>query len=402
MELFAGYPYWLMKTGLPCQYPKLTKNVQCQVAVLGGGISGALAAYHFVAAGLDTILIDGRTIGLGSTSATTSILQYELDVPLHRLEAMIGQSRARRAYQACGEAVDGLIALMLETGFKQFRTRESLYFSNHRKDIRMLEKECTARRAAGFDVELLDGVQVADRYGAAVKGGIASTKAAINNAYLLTHHLLQASMKRGLRVFDRTKASAISEKKGSVIIETADGMTIRAANLLNASGYEVVNFIGKKIVDLDCTYAIASETREEADRPKNKAVMWSTDDPYLYLCETNDGRLMIGGRDERFVNFKNLHRDLEKKAAGLEKDYATIFPGKPFRREFSWSGVFGKTKDSLPYIGRTRNDSNIYFALGFGGNGITFSFIADRIITDLIRGARNEDAQLFGFDRRSH
>ncbi|HEY0432654.1 MAG TPA: FAD-binding oxidoreductase [Chitinophagaceae bacterium] len=402
MELFAGYPYWLMKAGLPYQYPKLTKNMECQVLVLGGGISGALAAYEFVSAGLDTILIDGRTIGLGSTSASTSILQYELDVPLHRLEKIVGEHNARRAYQVCGQAVDGLVALMLDTGFKVFTKAESLFFSIHGKEIKMLQKECTARRASGFDVEFLNNEQVAERFGVTASAGIASSKAAINNAYLLTHHLLQNSMKRGLRVFDRTKAISIREKKGTVMIETANGMAIRAGNVLNASGYEVVNFIKKKIVDLDCTYAIASETREDWDPGKNKAVMWSTDDPYLYLCETNDGRLMIGGRDERFVNFKSLHRDLEKKAAALEKDFEKLFPGETFRREFSWSGVFGKTKDSLPYIGRLNNDSNIYYALGFGGNGITFSFAAAKIVVDLIRGIANEDANIFSFHRRSH
>ena len=44
-------------------------------------------------------------------------------------------------------------------------------------------------------------------------------------------------------------------------------------------------------------------------------------------------------------------------------------------------------------------NSFIYYALGFGGNGITFSQIAAQIITDLIQGKKNKDAAIFAFDR---
>jgi hypothetical protein len=84
MELVAGYPFWFIKSGLPYQYPKLLENVKCQAAIIGGGISGALTAYHLINAGIECKLVDGRTIGLGCTCASTSLLQYELDIPLHK------------------------------------------------------------------------------------------------------------------------------------------------------------------------------------------------------------------------------------------------------------------------------------------------------------------------------
>ena len=50
-------------------------------AVIGGGITGALIAYHLTEAGCDTVVLDRRDIGGGSTSASTSLLQYEVDTP---------------------------------------------------------------------------------------------------------------------------------------------------------------------------------------------------------------------------------------------------------------------------------------------------------------------------------
>jgi hypothetical protein len=55
----------------------------------------------------------------------------------------------------------------------------------------------------------------------------------------------------------------------------------------------------------------------------------------------------------------------------------------------------------LPFIGRPPGSDQVYMALGYGGNGITFSTIAARLITDLIVGRANADEAVFRFDRQS-
>ncbi|TMI78068.1 MAG: FAD-binding oxidoreductase [Bacteroidetes bacterium] len=119
----------------------------------------------------------------------------------------------------------------------------------------------------------------------------------------------------------------------------------------------------------------------------------------MYLCCTTDHRIVIGGRDERFVNVNTMHTYLPRKEALLEKDFNKLFPSVSFKREFGWSGVFGKTKDSLPYIGNFHKTPRTFYALGFGGNGITFSLVAAEILADLLLGKKNEDAELFSFSR---
>src|SRR5690349_16746937 len=114
MELVAGYPFWLIKNGLQYSYPKLLENKECDVVIMGGGISGALTAFHLIQSGFECILADSRTIGLGSTCASTSLLQYELDLPLHKLKKTIGEYKAIRSYQLCSEAIDKLINIMSE------------------------------------------------------------------------------------------------------------------------------------------------------------------------------------------------------------------------------------------------------------------------------------------------
>jgi len=114
---------------------------------------------------------------------------------------------------------------------------------------------------------------------------------------------------------------------------------------------------------------------------------------------TSDKRILIGGRDEDFCNPAKRDKLIEKKKKQLVKDFKKIFPAIEFIPEFTWTGTFGETKDGLPFIGSYAPLPNSYFALGFGGNGITFSVIAAQIITDLIEGKENKDASIFSFDR---
>jgi hypothetical protein len=66
---------------------------------------------------------------------------------------------------------------------------------------------------------------------------------------------------------------------------------------------------------------------------------------------------------------------------------------------YTWAGTFGETKNDLAYIGQTPEFPHAYFAIGYGGNGITFSVIAAKIITDLHLGRPNPDADIFRFER---
>ena len=400
MELVAGYPFWLIKNGLLYSYPKLLENKKCDAIIIGGGISGALTAWHLIKTGIECILVDGRTIGLGSTCASTSLLQYELDTPLHKLKKTIGEDKAVRSYQLCGEAIDKLIALMNEIGHKEFKKRKSLFFSTHLRQKKFIQDEYLARKSAGFEVETLSADELRENYNLKAAYGILSWKGATTNAYSLTHEILQYCMRKGLKVFDRTKIKSVDYGKDKVTLKTNEGCVITARHIINASGYEVINFIDKKIVDLDCTYAIVSESQaEENELWKDEVMMWNTDDPYLYMCSADKNRTIVGGRDVSFTNMKTMHAYLDKKSSLLEKDFAKIFPGSSIKKEFAWSGVFGKTKDSLPYIGNYSKTPNTFYALGFGGNGITFSLVAAEIITDLLLGQKNRDADIFSFSR---
>ncbi len=400
MILKAGYPYSLVKNGLPFDYPKLERDTRTDVLVMGGGISGALAAHYLINEGIDCMVVDGRSIGLGSTCASTSLLQYEIDTPLHQLITMVGKENAVAAYRLCAGAITRLEALARQTGMKDFAFTRSLYYAAYKKDMPMLAKEFASRKHYGFEVQELGESAIQKEFGFKAPAGILSELAACTDAYLFTHRLLQYNRKRGLRVYDRTPVESIKHHKRNVDLRTTDGRRILAGKLVYATGYEVVNFISKPIVSLHSTYASVSESLSyQPHFGKKDTMIWNTADPYLYMRTTPDRRIIIGGRDEEFFSPVKRDKLIQAKAKQLKNDFNKLFPGTPFTTEFSWTGTFGSTKDGLPYIGPYPKLPNSYFSLGFGGNGITFSQVAGEIIAGLIKGKKNRQAGIFSFDR---
>jgi glycine/D-amino acid oxidase-like deaminating enzyme len=158
--------------------------------------------------------------------------------------------------------------------------------------------------------------------------------------------------------------------------------------------------IDKKIVKLKSTFATISEsfTGNKPFWVRNR-LLWNTANPYLYIRTTSDNRIIVGGRDENFYSPRRRDPLIPLKTRQLKADLRGLFPHLEFIPEFSWTGTFGTTPDGLPYIGSYRKLSNSYFALGFGGNGVTFSLVASEMIADLIEGKKNSDLDLFSFNR---
>lgn len=400
MNLSTGYPYSLITNGLPANYPKLDKSVETDIVIIGGGISGAISAFYLAEAGQNCILVDARTIGLGSTCASTSLLQYELDTSLSDLTKQIGYEKAARAYVMCSESIDKISEISGKLNFPFFEKKSSLYFAAHKKHASSLREEFEIRHKAGLVVEYLEGKEIQQQFGFDAPAAILSEQGATTDAYMFTHALLQSGLKKGLTVYDRTQIIKIDYQKNGVRLTTPGKHTITAQKIINATGYEITEMIHKKIVKLGSTYVIASE-QIQTPKPalEDKTIYWNTADPYLYIRLTRDNRILVGGRDEPYTNDVRRDKLIKSKATHLKKDFTTLFPAIEFNTELSWAGIFGSTKDSLPYIGTYDKTPHTYYALGFGGNGITFSIIAAEIICDMLRGKKNPDAGLYSFER---
>lgn len=400
MNVRSNEPFWLVKNGIKHSYPSLREDSEVDVLIVGGGITGALMAHAAIKKGYNTMLIDKREIANGSTSATTSMLQYEIDVPLYKLKQLIGEQGAIASYMACRNAIYKLESLVREIGSASgFEPKESVYFAGNNKDVRWLETEFNTRLAAGFEVSWLSKDQLLNDYGLLGAGGILSTDGASIDAFCLAHDLLHYNMKRGLKVFDKTELKKVKHVEKGVKALLHTGSEVNAKKIIYCTGYETQMILPDKVVDLKSTYAMVSEQVCGYADVFEKTLFWNTDKPYLYMRTTSDGRLLVGGEDVDFKNATKRDLLLGRKKDRLLKTLKKYLPDVDFIEDFCWCGTFGETKDGLPYIGTHPKFPDSYFLLGFGGNGITFSVAGADMIVGMMEGKPDLLSHYFRFKR---
>ncbi|HQC05794.1 MAG TPA: FAD-binding oxidoreductase [Kaistella chaponensis] len=401
MDLKSNEPFWLVKNGILNSYPSLKETVECEVLVIGGGITGSLIAHQMVKDGYETVLIDRREIGNGSTSATTSMLQYEIDVPLYELIDQIGEEGAVKAYKACSQSIEDLDKITQELNSEAgFERKESLYYASKKKDVSWLKKEFEARKNAGFNIKWIEKEEILERYEFEnTFGGILSSQGASVDAFHLAHELLAFNSKKGLRVYDKTEMDSVEVKKGFNLVTTKTRQKIKAQKIIYAIGYESAHLIKEKFVDLKSTFAMVSEIDEKGSEKLNNTLFWNTSDPYLYMRTTSDGRVLIGGGDEDFRDPEKRDAMIDKKEKEILRDLKDLLPNYHFYTDFTWAGTFGETKDGLPYIGEHKDFPNSYFVLGFGGNGITFSVTGMEMASAFMKNKNHPLTEYFKFGR---
>lgn len=373
MKLRTPEAFWLLKNGILNSYPSLEENIRCDIAVIGAGITGSLISHALLKAGYDTVVLDKRDVGTGSSSATTSMLQYEIDTPMTKLSEMIGEEGAVLCYKAGIDSINILADLIkkekLDAGFE---LKESLQVAHNQGAVKDLEKEYLMRKKYGFKVQWLTSEEIKKRYKMDSHPGILSENGASLDAFQFAHELFHTNSRRGLRIFDHTPIKKINYGNRVEII-TDEGYRVICKRVVFCTGFETLSMFKKKYADIVSTFACVSEQNFNLYDELKDTLIWDTADPYIYMRTTDDKRLLVGGEDIPFKNANIRDRVKNRKAENLIEKLHTLFPSLYFKEDYNWAGAFGVTKDGLPYIGEHPDYMNAVFVLGLGGNGITFS-----------------------------
>lgn len=399
MKLKSTETYWPLKNAMETSYPSLETDIKTPILIIGGGITGALTAYRLISEGKKVILVDKRDICNGSTAASTALLQYEIDVSLHELIEIRGLKCAVDSYQNGIEAIHDLKKIVEEIKSDcHFELKKSIYFCSFKKDIPFLENEYNCRKKNGFNVKWLDKKDL-KKLGLNALAAIQSDTAAVMDPYKFAQDLLLYSIKKGLQIYDRTNIKKINQSDKKFTVTTDDNFTITADHIIHCSGYESIETLTEKVIDLKSTFVIISETIPDLPNDFKKCIFWDTSKPYLYFRSTSDNRIIMGGGDEDFKNPEKRDAMLPKKALYLLKQFQKKFSDINFITDYSWAGTFGETKDGLPYFGKPDSKKNEHYVLGFGGNGITFSIIGMNSILYSIEDKEHPDLEYYKFGR---
>lgn len=401
MDLKSGYPWWAVRNGLMHAFPRLQDDLRCDVAVVGGGITGALIADELAAHGHDVAVIEQRDVGWGSTAASTALLQYEIDTPMVDLAKRYGEADAALAYRACAAAIPMLEAVARQLRDVRFARNDSLYYASKRGHRQDLLAEFAMRERHGLEVEWLDRDALRERYGIDATGAILSALAATVDPYRFAYRLLMRVEKRGGGVYDRSVVDTIDTGSRDAVLTCVDGPRIRAKHVVLAAGYASQRWLKPRVARNRSSYALVTDPLDPATLgPFRRTMAWESARPYLYLRTTEDDRLIVGGEDDAIDIPAKRDARVHKKAEKLVRKAQRLLPHALLRPAFSWAGTFAETEDGLPFFGpHPQHGPRVHFAMAYGGNGITYSAIGAGLLRASIERRRHPLAELFGFKR---
>lgn len=404
-RLRAGRSVWLPGADQrPRRYASLSGEHETSIAVVGGGITGALVAQTFASAGIATVVVEAAAVGSGSTVASSALLLKEPDLELWQLNRRYGVANGRRTWELSRQSVDQLVSLLTRLRVRcDLQMRPAVYYATTAAAADRLRRECELRARSGFDATWLGPRALREMTGMAGHGAILSPGAQLD-PYRACLGILGAAVDAGASVFERSEVRRIERAGDGVRIDTRRG-TLRARRVIVATGYATPTFrplAGR--FRMHRTYVLATEPIGRSVRDEiglSDVMLWDTERPYHYARWTPDRRLLLGGEDRRVRPGPTRGQQRAAATRELRRYFEARFPAlAAVRSDYVWEGLFAMTADGLPYIGPHRRYPGHWFALGYGGNGMTFAFLAARLLLERWQGRKTRDHALFDFARR--
>jgi glycine/D-amino acid oxidase-like deaminating enzyme len=277
-----------------------------------------------------------------------------------------------------------------------------VYWTSRVDVARDLRRELERRRAAGIAGRWLDTSALKRRLGVAGAGGILTMGNAQVDPYRTCLGLADCIAAAGVKIYERSSVRRVRGSSLGVKLHLDSG-EVGARWAVIATGYATPEF--KPLAGrfrMSSTYVIVTRRIDPSLHRQMGAgyMWWDTETPYHYSRWTRDRRIVLGGRDIPPVSKRARSTVLSRQAEQLSQDLTRLYPplaDTPI--EYAWDGLFATTRDGLPFIGTHRRYPRQLFALGYGGNGMTFGFLAAEMLVRMVRGFTRDSDRFFGFHR---
>ena len=399
VQFVQGNPLFININKIKKQYNYLTEDVETDVIIVGGGVTGSILGYYFSKEGIDTVILEKSRIAHGSTSITTSLLQYELDSNLMALTENVSLDHAINSYKLGVKALDEIEKFIKEYGNKcDYIKRDTLLYTAKKLEIEELYQEYKLRKENGFNVKFIN--EDDNPFSFDLKAGVYGIEGGAElDPFKYTHHLLEVACNNGLRVYENTPVIDVKYNKDYVEAITSYNHKVRGKILVLATGFNTKLFTDRNFGVKTYTYNIVTKPLKNIEGWFNNVLIRDNEDTYNYFRTTPDNRIISGGEDTPFTDNFNPKIAMEKYDI-LEQRVKNMFNKIDYIEiEYKYCGTFDSTKDNLGFIGKDPKNDKLWYGLGYGANRIVFAILGGMMLPKLYRGEVSDYLKYFNICR---
>ncbi len=374
--------YWVDSTKKTV-FPEVSENLDTDVLIIGGGITGIATAYMLSDSGLSVCLVDADKMAMGVTANTTAKITSQHGLLYNYLLNSFGFETAKGYLVSNQDAINRISDIIKKENIDcDFVFQDSYVYTCEKSNVQKIVDEVSAVTSLGLNAEYVTECSLPFPIEAAIK--FPNQAQFHPRKYLL--NLLTILEKKGVNIFENSKVVDIKHVKSKYEVYVNE-YKISAKYLVMASHYPIKNFPGMYFIKMyqDSSYVVGVELESEVF----DGMYISCDDPVTSFRNTlqdNGKKLLIVGGSDHKTGATDV--DIESSYKNIENYIKSIYPNAKIK--YRWMTEDCISLDKIPYIGDfSQFLPNMYVATGYKKWGMTTSHVAAKIISDKILGNKN-------------
>jgi glycine/D-amino acid oxidase-like deaminating enzyme/nitrite reductase/ring-hydroxylating ferredoxin subunit len=376
-------------TAAEARFAPLAGDIETDVAIVGGGMTGITTAQLLSGAGKRVVVLEAHRLGQGTTGHSTGNLHVAVDETLHTIRTKWNDDVLRIVCQSRQSMIDYVEATVRRYAIDcSFGRKAHRIFPTEESQSKSMEQEHEAAVAGGLAASITRDVPLPMAIGKALR---IDNQAQFQPASYVKQ-LAKALQSDACRIHEETRAEEIDAREH--VIQTRHGR-VRAEKIILATHTPAGFHLVQTELGPYREYGIAVRLEEGASYPDG--IFWTLETPIHHSIRSFEANgvqylLIIGEKHKvgQHDNGKDYYAKLESYARRHFR-VASV--------EYTWSGQHYKPADALPFIGQSGTNGDLYIATGFSTNGLLYGCVAAHILTDDILGRPNDWAPAFKANR---
>ena len=349
---------------------KLNKNINVDVLIIGGGITGLQTAYELMNSNLNISLVDSSLIGHGVSMNTTAKINYLQETIYQEIEKKYSLKIARWYLDSQKEAIKRITDIIKKENIDcDLKKVTSYLIANTIKDIKKVKQEEDILIKLKVDVQN----STSDIDGIKNKYAISVNDTYVFNPIKYMYSIKEIIVKNGISVYENTKVLNIKKENNCYTCLT-DKYYIKAKKVVVACHYPFFWF----------PYFLPIKTHIE------KSYITS------FVSDNQSNTLITCNKPTKSVRY---YKDYKISLANSSNLCCHLNEKKNFdevskvsnNSKFVWKNDDLITVDKIPYIGRMqKNNDDLLIGTGYNTWGMTNGTLAGIILSDMIKNKKNK------------
>ena len=371
--------YWEETSNEKLNLEKLTKNINCEIVVVGGGYTGLLCAINLIENyNLDVILIEAGKIGWGASSRNGGFCSFPpIKTSFKKLQKIYGKEETKKFFRNAVEGSNYTKDIISNYNIDCDVTGESNFIvAHHPNKFKQIKEQAEVYKSEfGIETEIYSkeefnkfGHGGNEQFGAlSYKPGFAI------NPLKFVNGITKYALSKKLKIFEHTLVDKINKNNGYYTLKSKEG-SVKAKKVVVATNgfYQegLVPQLNSRILPVISNIIVTRKlTDKEIDLHNFKTFspIVNTKNLLYYYRKLPDNRILFGTRGD-FIGSDQSNLD---RAKIMEKFFKNIFPDwASISIDYNWRGLIAMSQKLTPSIGKIENEE-IYYGFGYHGVGVS-------------------------------